>query len=869
MIKNYFVAQPNAFVGRKHELADVGARLTGSECRLLTLTGLGGSGKTRLGIEAAQAIASDFQHGVVFVNLQPITRTDLLTHTIAQALGLTLYSEDDPEANLLSYLREKSLLLLLDNFEHLLSGTPLLSSILTHAPQVKILVTSREPLNLQEEWLYPVRGMSIPLSAFATTVEDYEAVQLFMYHARRIQPSFVMANEQESVIQICQMSAGLPLAIELAAAWLKGLTASQIAAEMRDNLDFLSSTTRNVEPRHRSMRAVFDHSWKLMLEDERQIFAALSVFVGSFDHAAAEHVAGASLSDLVALVEKSLLQPETSNRFSIHELLRQFATEKLEENGALAATKERHCQYYAHQMLGHETALKQSEQMNALRMIESDFENSRLAWEWAAKNQKLAYLHEMLNGLYLFGFLGSRHCETSSIFEHTLEQVVSDVPLWGQLLVRRWGFLHWWYQADYQEPLTNIEQGLAIAGEENNPFEMAFCHLMIAYAMISMQRLSVALPHLETSKTLFEEIHEPYYVCWVLHRLGYVYCNLNHIDKGNEYTEESLSLARATHNRFSLFNCLFNLGSDYVLNGDSIKAKHYGKEALQFAAESGHPCQAAHGLSLLALDAFIQGDYNASQEYAERSQAMIEDINPTVLQPYGLSLLIILACLREDYAEGIRLNELGKHHSTSRMDYQLHNWALAALSCGMGSVSETRLYIQSVFQWSRPNISPIIIHWIVPFLAYTVAESAPEKAIELLAWVVSNPDTAVNWVRRWPLFDHLQTQLQNVMGRDVYQNHWEKGSAQTMDSIAAYLREEFVAVSETAAPKHLLTAREGDILRLIATGLTNPQIAEELVIGPGTVKTHTLNIYRKLEVANRTQAITRAQELGLLPLNGR
>jgi predicted ATPase/DNA-binding CsgD family transcriptional regulator len=864
-----FPAQPTPFVGRTKELGDLTARLENPEIRLITLTGLGGSGKTRLAIESANRVASHFPHGTIFVGLQPLTKSNLLVHTIAQALSLTLYGEAAPETQLFDYLHEKSLLLLLDNFEHLLESAALISTILAHAPRVKILITSREALNLQEEWLYPLKGMSTPLSADATALEDYEAVQLFLYHARRIHPDFELASEPSAVMRICELTAGLPLAIELAASWLRGLTASQIAVEMQCNLDFLVTTTRNVEERHRSMRAVFDQSWKLLAEDERLIFAQLSVFRGGFDHEAADQVAGASLSILAALVEKSLVQMESANRFGIHELLCQYSMEKLEAYGQIESTYARHSRYFAQQMLEHETALKQAQQLETMQAIEHDFENIRLAWEWAAKHEQLSDLHAMLNGLYLFGFLGRRHVETIILFQHTLEQSIANVPLLGRLLTRRWGYLHWWYQSDYQEALTSIEQALTIALSENNRFEMAFGHLMAAYAMMSMRRYADALPHLETSKALFEDINEPYYVCWVLHRLGYVYSNLNDLEKSNEYTEQSFTLAQATHNRFALVICLYNLGSSSILYGDYIKGAYYGTEALQCAAESGHPCLISHALSLLALHAFLQGDYTTCLKYAEDSQTIIKDIVLLVIQPYSLALLVLLACLREDYAEGVRLSELAKQYSSNAIDFQLLYWALATLSCGLGSPTDVRMYIQKLLYLSDSGVNPTSTLWIVPSLAYLLIETEPEKAVELLSWILAYGDSALSWVRHWPLIDRLQTQLQAVMDVDTYQRHWQRGQALTFEVIDTYLHQEFHASAETvveAPSKHYLTGREREILRLMAEGMTNPQIAAQLVIGAGTVKTHTLNIYRKLEVANRTQAIVRAQELGLLPL---
>ena len=867
MIKDHSSAYHIPFIGRKRELADITARLVDPDCRLLTLTGLGGSGKTRLAIEAAAIVAPRFPHGAVFVALQPLTRSDLLVPAIAQSVGLTFDGAGELHQQLLDYLQDKTLLVILDNFEHVLEGAALVTTMLAAAPGLKVVVTSRAALRLHEEWLFPLEGLSTPLSVYAPSLEDYEAVQLFLYHARRVRPDFDSANERESVIRICQMTAGLPLAIELAASWLKGSSTTHICSAIQRNLDVLSTTARNVEERHRSMRAVFDHSWTLLSEPERLIFAGLSIFPGGFDGEAASQVAHASFAGLAALVEKSLVQLASADRFTIHEMLRQYGMEQLEAYGATEATYARHSQYFAQMMLRHERAFRQPRQLDAIQAIERDWENIRLAWEWSARRRHVTQLHAMLNGLYLFGFLRSRSRETITIFQHTLEQYVADAPLRGRLLARRWGYLHWSYEADYQEALTSIEQALTIARGDTNRFEIAFGHLMTGYVMISMQRYSDALPHLEASQALFDELEEPYYVCWVLHRLGYVYTNLNDIERGNDYTERSLALARVTHNRFALVICLYNLGSDDILRGDYEKGRRCCAEALQIATEVGHQGQIAHASSLLALCAFVQGDFTACQDYAERSLTIIEDLNQLRFQPFNLAVLMLLACLREDYAEGVRLNDIAQRFSTNTMGYQLLYWAQAALACGVGNPAAARVYIQNALHLAVPELNPGPLTWLVPCVAYTLAETDPEQAVELLAWICSSADSALQWVRHWPLFDRLQTRLQDALERDAYQLHWEHGKALSFDAVNSYVQHEFRIASESGsetADDHLLTAREREILRLLAAGMTNPQIAAQLIIGAGTVKTHTLHIYRKLDVANRMQAVARAQEAGLL-----
>jgi predicted ATPase/DNA-binding CsgD family transcriptional regulator len=900
MVLNAVSTHPNPFIGRKAELMDICTRLENPECRLLTITGLGGSGKTRLALEVAQTVSGQFQHGVVFVALQPVARSELLISTLAQAIGFTFYGDEAPDTQLFNFLHEKSYLLVLDNFEHLLDGAVLLSRLLAYAPKVKLLVTSREALNLREEWLYPLKGMITPPSIYATALEHYDAAQLFLHHAYRIQPDFDAIAEHEAVFRICTLTEGLPLALELAASWLKGLGARQIALEMQHNLDFLSTTMRNIEERHRSMRAVFNHSWSLLTDEERQIFAKLSVFRGGFRREAAEQVTQASLFQLLALAEKSLVYVESEGRFSIHELLRQYGMEKLEAFGETEATYHLHSQHYAERLTSYEAELKGPNQLDYLQSMERDFENVRLAWEWAAKSQQGELLNGMLNSLYLFGFLRSRYRETIALFQYALAQSLADTSLVGRLLSRRWGYLHWWYQSDYQDALEGIQQAMQIALgqnpsfefalnhvmqdagagiqeamkialDRNDVFEVAFTELMTAYVMISMRRYEDAITHLETSQALFTALDEPYYICWVMHRLGYAHFNLNNAELSMYYTAQSLELARISHNRVAMVIGLYNLGSEYILRGEYAKGRQHCLEALQIATEAGHQGQIAHALSLVALCAFCQGDYEISQEYAERSHAMIEDINMFIFQPYNSGLLILLACLREDYAYALQLSERSKQHITNPMGYQLMSWASAVLAWSMNyNREEARAYLREMLQRSDIDTHLAIYIWMLPSAAFVLSETEREKAIELLAWMFVSSDPVLIAMRQWPLVERLQQTLQETNDAEIFQALWANGQNLSFDAIRLEVLHQFgeptQTRSETPPQDQLLTTREREILHMMAEGLTNPQIADRLFIGAGTVKTHTLSIYRKLDVANRTQAIVRAQELGLLPV---
>jgi predicted ATPase/DNA-binding CsgD family transcriptional regulator len=852
-------------------LADIRARLANAECRLLTLTGPGGSGKTRLAIEAASTAEALFPNGAVFIALQPLSNSDLLLPTIAQAVGLSFYGAGDPQAQLFHYLAEKSLLLLLDNFEHLLDGASLISQLLAHNTGVKVLATSRETLNLQEEWLYPVKGMNTPLSTYSTLLEDYEAVRLFVYHARRVQPNFDLASEREAVIRICTIAEGLPLAIELAASWLKGLSATQIAAEMQQSLNFLSTSARNVEERHRSIRAVFDQSWKLLSEEESLTFAKLSVFRGGFSREAAEQVAGASLPLLVAFVEKSLLNKQPLDRWSVHELLRQYGEEKLVSESLIDSVYAVYSSYFANFMQQCEPLLKSAAQLEVQATIERDFDNIRAAWNYALEHEQHGWINQMVEGLYLFGFGRSRIRESIELFQkalETLDKLTDDQPLIGRLLVRRWGYLHWWYEADYSDALNGIRQALQIASDVGNRFELALCNFMQAYALINMQDYAEARPFLNKSLALFHELGEPFYECWVLHRIGYVYTNLGENDQAIEWTEQSLAMARNTPNQVALVNCLYNLGSLYLLTANFIKGVRYCEEALQAALALGHQGQIAHATSLLALGAFWSCDFEATQRFAKQGLQLANESNLMKFHAYPVSLLIAIACLDKDYAEALHLENLGKAYDTDPMGSQLYYWSSSMLACALDDSVTGRLCVGEALRLALREGSFLIEVSLLPSAAYLLATTQPGLATRFLAWAFSSPERTITWVEQWALMTRLQTELQSRLGNAVYQAEWKRGAGMTWESILADMQAEFAAEpTDTPVVQSLLeplTQRELEVLQLLAIGLTNPQIAERFVIGAGTVKTHTLNIYRKLDVSNRTQAIIRAREIGLI-----
>ncbi len=421
-------AQTVPFVGREGLLGEIEGRLRDPACRLLSLVGLGGCGKTRLALEVGERVRKDgaglFADGVFAVSLAPLRSVESVVPVIAAAVGFSFAGSGDTrpaEVQLLKHLRDKELLLILDNYEHLLEGAPLVTRILEAAPGVKVLATSRVRLNLQAEHVLVIGGMALPGTQTGRDLGGYSAVKLFLQSARQVRSGYEPAPEEfEQIAAICRRVRGMPLAILLAAGWMEVLGPGEIVAEIGRSLDFLEGGARDLPERQRSLRAVFEHSWQLLSPHEQEVLAALSVFRGSFSGQAAAEVAGATLRDLRSLADKSLLAPLPRSRYGVHELLRQYAAGRLEAAPERAqAVRSRHARHYADLLRGWEPYRMAGSDEEAPAEMDADIEDARAAWERLVAECDLDGIERALRPLALFYFSrgrfeeGKTACETA------------------------------------------------------------------------------------------------------------------------------------------------------------------------------------------------------------------------------------------------------------------------------------------------------------------------------------------------------------------------------------------------------------------------------------------------------------------------
>lgn len=657
--------QPTPFIGREVELAAVARLLDEAAGRLVTIVGPGGMGKTRLALAVAKAQVADarFADGVFFVSLAPLSDGAHIVPAIAEAIGYLFETEGQTghsaRAQLLNYLRERKLLLVLDNFEHLLDGVELVPDILQAAPQVRILATSRERLHLRGEQLFPIQGLGFPDWETPGDAATYTAGQLFIQSARRIQPHFELAaGDLTHLTHICRLVEGMPLGIELAAGWVDLLSLAEIAAEIQRSLDFLATETRNVPDRQRSMRAVFDSSWERLSEQEQQTFARFAVFRGGFTRQAAQTTTGASLRLLSALVSKSLLQyDQASERYQIHELLRQYAAEKLAATGQTVTVRDAHAAYFAGFLHQQEAALKGPGQRQAKAEIAADFENVREAWLWAVERRDYPTLARAMEGLYWFLHHDlQRYHAGQALFQIGRERLApagneAPHPVWGKLLARVLPYGSGEFEAPAQAKAW-VEQALAIAEVHGDEVEQAFCQWMLARANMILGDLAAAAVELEQSLRYYRQVGDRFYVAWALKMLGSLCNRQRQPRQAVDYFQQSLHLHRELG--IAEVHLLFDLGLALANGlGEFAQAEAHLGRAYQVSQRAENPNDMAGALVYLSRILAAKGDLEQAQRSALEALAIAEANNLAYRQLQARMDLGLRAYERAEFAQAL------------------------------------------------------------------------------------------------------------------------------------------------------------------------------------------------------------------------
>ncbi|MGB3717302.1 MAG: protein kinase [Candidatus Promineifilaceae bacterium] len=876
-------AQTTPFIGRQAELTELARLFADPNIRLVSILGPGGMGKTRLALEAAAAQLPSFGQGVYFVPLAQLNSAEDIIPAVAEAVGLQFYEGGTPKQQLLEYFQRKQILLVVDNFEHVLNGAELVSEIMGFAQGVKVLATSREKLNLQVETRFRLEGMDFPeweaeqeISALDAILE-YSAVKLFLQSARRARPGFELrADDLHDVVQICQLVGGMPLGILLAAAWVEMFSPKEIAGEIGQSPDFLAGDLRDVPDRHRSIRAVFDSTWNQLSVAEQKVFMRLSVFRGGFGREAARDVAGADLRALIGLVNKSLLRREPiSGRYEIHELLRQYAREHLEAAKTEDKILEAHCTYYTGFLEERLQRMLGPRQVRALDEIEAEFENVRLAWRRAVAYKDYAAIDRASESLFVFSDMRSREYEGEKLLLQAREKLAPQPgeephPAWDRVLLP-------WYDIllqskgrpeDDDEIKAQAETALVFAQKRDDRLGIAHGLILVAHFAESGE----AIQMYKKALILVPRLDDSY---WVRIRVGYCYRALGDYQKAIKAFQQSFERGREIGEKEKMGWSLFNIGETEILFGDYSKAEGRWRQANRLFREVGTSVGVAWTNIDLGLIAFHKGDFDVAKSLVEEIKDIATEANrPLSSMKEALVLLGYLALVEGDYQEGQRLFEEIFSVSTTSAEATL---GMVFVACGMMDYSLARQRLQGFLESPSPFRTQATANLILPAAVLILFhEGDEEQAVEWLALALHLPTSPQGLLENWQLIVRFQAEAEASLSPEVYAEAWARGQMLNLEEVEEALLAQFQ--DEYHKPKKAivslfrldqplvepLTERELEVLRLIASGLTNKEIAGELIIALGTVKAHTSAIYGKLDVRSRTQAVAKARELKLL-----
>jgi serine/threonine protein kinase/tetratricopeptide (TPR) repeat protein len=625
--KHNLPAQTTPFVGRESELTELARILDNPSIRLVTILAQGGMGKTRLSLEAAERQISNFEHGVYFVELAPLSDVDGIIPAIANALNYQFQSDGrDEKQQICDFLQAKEVLLVLDNFEHLLAGAELVSDLLKAAPKLKILATSRQRLDQAGESLFHLSGMDFPNWETPDDALEYAAVKLFMNSATRAKPDFELTTVNLGyVARICRLVQGMPLGIVLAAAWLGMLSPQEVSEELQKGLDFLESDSQQIPERQRSIRAVMEYSWRQMSEAEQAVFAKLSVFRGGFTREAAEGVTGANLRILMSLVNKSLLHRDsTTGRYEIHELLRQYAEEKAD----LVASRNAHSQYFAQWMQAREVDLKGNRDLEAVKAIYRDYENVKAAWHWAVEQRHYEQLEQMFEALHYHFYFTTQYREAMNLATPALK--LRENPV----IYSKAHAIYHSYHYFLTDQVSELDKSFEMAQEYLEPSWQDIIVAALGNGLVDNREFVEAVKLLEIALPVIEKSGDKWATAHMIYEKG----NFLIREGKNAKFEEAVSLWEKANqlyteldNKWGKALIAYNLGIVYAYKYKYEQALKSYQEMLVVAEDYQSYLLLAHTYHNISNIYILLGHYEKGLEAAQETQRYVEQYNLTPL----------------------------------------------------------------------------------------------------------------------------------------------------------------------------------------------------------------------------------------------
>jgi predicted ATPase/class 3 adenylate cyclase/DNA-binding CsgD family transcriptional regulator len=855
---NNLPIQPTPFIGREKELAAVGQLLRRDEVHLVTLTGPGGTGKTRLALQVAAELSDLSADGIYFVDLAPISDPALVIAAIAQSLGIREVGGQPLVERLKDELQRKQILLLLDNFEQVVSAAVQVADLLATCRQLKVIVTSRVVLHVQAEQEFFVPSLSLPDPNHVpdlAALSQYEAVALFIRRAQSARPDFQVTNANApAVAEICVRLDGLPLAIELAAARMKVLSPEALLARLHQPLHVLASGPREVVARQQTLRNTIEWSYQLLNAQEQWLFQRLSVFVGGCTLEAIEALCTSpggeteSVLDTVAsLADKSLLQRMEQQagqepRFAMLETIREYALEKLAAAGEREAARRAHATHYLRLAEEAEQGMTGPQQAVLLERLEHEHDNLRAAMQWsleqAGDEREMAL--RLGGALLSFWYTRGYFSEGRDFLERALSR--SDevaAPVQAKAL---------YAASSLHDPLSSLdraeelgEQSLALYRELGDTMGIASCLHLLADIAWGRGNLTRARALGEESLLLFREVHDKRSVAYLLYHLGSLAIEQGEYPRGRDLLTESVTINRELGDTRIIALSLFKLAQLCHVSGSDLAQTHtLLDESFALSREVGDKESIANCLSLQGMLALSEGDTALARSQVEQALALFKEMQQQHGVAVSLYALAQVATVQGNHAGSQALYEQGLSVASKAGDKRTIPSGLEGLA---DAVAAQGKYAWAAHLWG---------------------------AAETLREAIGVPLPPVERVSYHRTVAATRTQF----GEQVFATAWADGRTMspeqalaTRGQVAFPIPGKLSSSPATASPAPYpdgLTAREVEVLRVVAQGLTNEQVAQHLVISPRTVDKHLTSIYSKIGVSSRSAATRYAMDHHLI-----
>jgi predicted ATPase/DNA-binding CsgD family transcriptional regulator len=835
---NNLPVQLTSLIGREQQVAAARALLSRPEVRLLTLLGPGGVGKTRLGVQIATEMADVFIDGICFVPLVPISEPDLVVPAIARTFGLGETGERSLLELLQAYLREKQLLLLLDNFEQVVAAAPVVTELLVSCPDLKMMVTSRTALRVRGEREFPVPPLALPDPKHLSDIEalsQYAAVALFVERAVALQPDFQLTGANaHAIAEICARLDGLPLAIELAASRIKLLPPQALLARLGSRLQVLTGGTRDVPERQQTLRNAIKWSYDLLDAGEQRLFRRLSVFVGGCTLAAVEEVCQAMgdvavnvLEGVASLIDKNLLQQvEEANgepRLVMLETIREYGLECLaasKEDGEVEATWRAHADYYLKLAEETEQKLRSAQQVIWLERLEREHDNLRTALRWLVEREEVEMALRLGAALCQFWTMRGHLSEGRQWLEGILsDSRMETVSMRARAKALRGAGVMAFTQGDYGRARALCQESLELFQKLGSRRGIAASINGLAFVALAGGDYATVSAMFEESLVLLRESGDKWSLADTLYFSALAASfRVDRTDTAaaRSKVEESLVISRELGDQRGMAYSLNLLGFLSLLQGQWEAAGPLLEESLAIHKALGN----RHGIAYVSLSfgwfSLSQGDYMAARAYYEKSLAVMIELDDR---------WFIAACLEGLAIAAAAQSSLGEAVASAL--WAAHLWGTAeALREAIGV--PLRSFERAINEWGIATIRAQLGEQAFA-AAWAEGRTLTPAQVSLLG-----PTTAA-----------------------------QERAAETVGTTRAdgltTVPESSMVVSSPTYPSGL-TGREVEVLRLLAMGLTNAQIAERLVISLLTVKAHVRSIYSKLEVTSRSAATRYAME---------